>query len=248
MKDFVLGASYLLRGLRLTLNPRVFLFALIPFTLNVLLFAGLTWGIFSYSGSLADAALAQIPEGFHWLSGLIWLLVTVAVVLVVYFLFTPIANILCAPFNGPLAERAERVLTGTTDTTPFSWARVMRDARKSIRAELHKLGYMACYGIPLLILFVVPVLQLAAPFLWFAFSAWMLAVQYFDYPMGNHGIFFKDQRKRLGQQRGVVLGLGSMIALFTMIPVINFATIPIAVVATTALWVDRFRTGDDQPR
>ncbi|MEZ5582290.1 MAG: hypothetical protein R3F37_05475 [Candidatus Competibacteraceae bacterium] len=45
---------------------------------------------------------------------------------------------------------------------------------------------------PLLVLFVIPGVNVIAPLLWLVFGAWMLALQYADYPMGNHGLRFRS--------------------------------------------------------
>jgi CysZ protein len=42
---------------------------------------------------------------------------------------------------------------------------------RTMFSELRKLGYIAMWGIPALALFVIPVLNLAAPFIWMLFGA-----------------------------------------------------------------------------
>ena len=65
--------------------------------------------------------------------------------------------------------------------------------------------YFACW---LGILFLIPGINLAAPFLWGLFSAWMLAIEYADYPMANHMLRFPEQRKRLRRRRLLSWGFG----------------------------------------
>jgi CysZ protein len=96
------------------------------------------------------------------------------------------------------------------------------------------------------VLFLIPVLYPVAPFLWLAFGAWMLALEYADYPMGNHGLRFPEQRRRLREQRLTSLGFGATALLLTMIPVVNFVAMPAAVAGATALWVQRFKRPDTQ--
>ena len=47
---------------------------------------------------------------------------------------------------------------------------------------------------PLLLLQFVPLLNVVAPVLLFLFGAWMFALEYLDYPMGNHGALFREVR------------------------------------------------------
>jgi CysZ protein len=73
--------------------------------------------------------------------------------------------------------------------------------------------------------------------LWFLYSAWMLALEYVDYPMGNHGLKAREMRARLRKQRVLGLGFGSATAGLTMVPVVNFIVMPSAVAGATAMWV-----------
>jgi len=103
---------------------------------------------------------------------------------------------------------------------------------------MSKLIYLALWSIPLLIRGVIPLVNVAAPFVVFAFGAWMFSLEYIDYPMGNHGKFFKDVKRSLQQKRPMALGFGFVVAVFSIIPVINLVVMPIAVAGATALYVD----------
>jgi CysZ protein len=87
----------------------------------------------------------------------------------------------------------------------------------------------------LLLFFILPV---AGQILWFLFSAWMMAVQYCDYPFDNHKISFKDMRRVLIKRRSSSFSFGIMVSLFSMIPIVNFLVMPVAVCGATAMWVD----------
>ena len=85
----------------------------------------------------------------------------------------------------------------------------------------------------------VPLLNLLTPFAWFAFAAWVMALQYADYPMGNHQIRFPRQRRILRRCPTASLGFGASTALVTMIPLLNFVVIPAAVAGATVLWYEQ---------
>ena len=107
--------------------------------------------------------------------------------------------------------------------------------------EIRKLIYFIIRAIPLLILFIIPITAPFAPILWFLFSAWMMSLQYMDYPMGNHKIDFNTQKKLQKQHRLFSMGYGSGVLLATMIPLLNFLIIPLAVISATQIWVDRYK-------
>ena len=93
--------------------------------------------------------------------------------------------------------------------------------------------------IPLLILGFVPIVNVIAPFLLFAFGAWMFALEYLDYPMGNHGMGFKQIKSNLKSRRSQALGFGFTVAVLSIIPVVNLLVMPVAVAGATALYVER---------
>jgi len=175
-------------------------------------------------------------------------LFAVAALLVVFFSFTVLANLFAAPFNGLLAEKVERHLSGTDPTGETDWMALIADIGPSIASELRKLGYFLVRAVPLLILFVIPGVNLAAPVLWFLFNAWYMSLEYGDFPMGNHSLKFPDQLARMRQIRFTALGFGSTLTLLMMVPVLNFVAMPAAVAGATALWVGELKGRQQPPR
>jgi len=49
-------------------------------------------------------------------------------------------------------------------------------------------------------------------------------------------------RHALRQHKTANMQFGALVSLFTMIPVVNLAIMPVAVCGATAMWVDRYRT------
>lgn len=66
----------------------------------------------------------------------------------------------------------------------------------------------------------------------------MLAIEYADYPMGNHELYFKEELQTLKQHPTQALGFGWLLSLITAIPILNFLAMPVGVAGGTALWVD----------
>ena len=139
-----------------------------------------------------------------------------------------------------MAEKVEEHLTGKP-IPGGGWVYMVKTLVPTLVDELKKMAYAALWSIPFLALFLIPGINLAAPILWFAFSAWIMAIQYTDYPMGNHGLKGPEIRARLRRRRRLALGFGSATVLLTSIPVVNFVAMPAAVAGATAMWVDRLR-------
>jgi CysZ protein len=245
MTEFSRGAGFALQGFRLIRRPRIRRFVIVPLLINVLIFAGVIWYAVTQFDLLLDWLTPTLPTWLDWLQWLIWLLwpvFAVAVALVVFYLFTPIANLIGAPFNALLAERLETQLTDTPAADgDKGLISLLKGTGKTIVSELKKLLYLIAWAIPLLLLFIIPGINVLAPLIWFIFSAWMLSLEYTDYPMGNHNLNFRQERDILGRRRSLALGFGSAVAVMTMIPIVNFLAMPVAVAGATAMWVDHLK-------
>lgn len=241
MNDLLKGFGYVLEGVRLIRLPGLRRFVLMPLLVNTLLFGTLMFAAVSGFEQLLDYLLGFLPDWLHWLQYLLWPLFAVSALLILVYSFTLIANLIAAPFNGVLAEAVEKHLTGQALEQTGDWRALLVDIVPSLWSEVQKLGYFAVRGLPLLLLFVIPGVNLAAPVLWTVFSAWMLALEYADYPLGNHGLKFRDQRPRLHGRRLLTWGFGLTVLGLMLIPVVNFIAMPAAVAGATALWVRELR-------
>lgn len=232
------GLGYALRGFKIMFSPGIKRFVVIPLLVNTLLFGGLIWFAWEQLQTLMHWVVAQLPAWLDWLSWLLVPLFVIATLLVVVYGFSIVANLIAAPFNSLLAERVERQLSGAVMDNSSSTLDVIKAIVPTLVSELRKLLYFALRAVPLLILFVIPGVNVVAPLLWFLFTAWMLSIEYTDYPMGNHELLFGTQRKLLGRRRLQSLGFGATMNFLNLIPVVNFFVMPAAVCGATAFWVN----------
>jgi CysZ protein len=235
------GVGYLLRGLGLIAKPGLRPFVLIPLVVNIVVFSLLIWLGIDRFELFMDSFLPSKDSWFAWLRWLLWPLFAIALVLIVFYTFTVVANLIGAPFNGLLAEKVERYLGGELPKQPGGIGQMMKDLLPAMLSELRKMGYFLLRAIPLLILFFIPGLNVAAPFLWLAFSAWFMALEYGDYPMANHGLSFKEQHRLLKQNRLTALTFGGGLTLMMMVPLLNFFAMPAAVAGATVFWHERLK-------
>lgn len=236
MKQFSQGFKYLLSGFKLILKPGVRFYVLIPLLINSLLFAGvIIYGASSLNGFI-DWLLAKW-SWLEWVEWLLWPLFVIVALAIVFFSFSIVANLIGAPFNSFLAEAVERTLTGHQIETN-STISLIQIIVISIKTEFQKLLYFVIRALPLLLLFIIPMLNIAAPLIWFLFTAWMLTLEYGDYPMGNHDIQFKEQREKFASNKSLAFGFGSGVMLLTMVPVVNFLAMPVAVAGATKMYIE----------
>jgi CysZ protein len=235
MKDLFTGPTYLLEGVRVLRKPGLRRFVLMPLLINVLLFGGLIGLAYGWVDDSSRYLVAKLPDWLHWLSYLVIPVFVLTSLVVIFYGFSIVANLIAAPFNGMLAEAVECHLTGRR--LEGDWRQLLRDVLPSILSELRKLLYFALRALPLLVLLLVPLVNVAASVLWVLFSAWMMTVQYVDFPMANHGLFFRDQRARLRKRPLLAWSFGGLVMLATLVPVLNFFVMPAAVAGATVLWV-----------
>ncbi|MTW20155.1 sulfate transporter CysZ [Allochromatium palmeri] len=232
------GAGYLLQGLRLITRPGIKRFVAIPLLLNMLVFSAAIYVGVQQFEALMGFMDSKLPSWLDWLDWLLWPLFILFLLVVVFQTFGLLANLIAAPFNGLLAEKVELMLTGRPIEQDGDYDRLLAELGPTLLDESRKLAYALLWAIPFLVLLFVPVVGTV---LWFLYTAWMLAVEYSDYPMGNHGLRFGEIRRRLRERRALSLSFGAAAAGMAMVPVLNFLLMPSAVAGATAMWVREFR-------
>lgn len=235
------GFGYFFYGLELALTPGIRQFVLLPLLTNIVLVGGALFYLFSNLDIWISQLMGQLPEFLSWLSYILWPLLVLTILATFSYFFSTLANFIAAPFNGLLAEKVEEHLTRQKVNDDGVLA-VMKDIPRVLGREWRKLVYVLPKAIGLFLLLLIPGLgQTIGPVLWFAFTAWMLAIQYCDYPFDNHKVNFNDMRYSLKQKQGKAYGFGALVSFFTTIPVLNLFVMPVAVCGATAIWVNEFK-------
>jgi len=230
------GAGYLVRGAKMLRHPSLRLFVLIPLLVNILIFGSLIWYGLGYLNALMADWLGNIPDWLDFIRWIIWPLIGLTISLMTGYLFTGVALLIASPFNALLAEKAEELITGKPVDALEGLGAALAALPRSVLRELSKLlYYLPMAAFVLLLSFVISPL---APFLWFLLGAWMMSIQFVDYPMDNHQLSFADVKEAVRSRRLSSMGFGGLVALCTGIPVVNFFVVPAAVVGATLLWCE----------
>ncbi|GGP54751.1 sulfate transporter CysZ [Shewanella saliphila] len=241
------GVNYFIQGFQLIKQPGLRSFVFIPLMINLILFAGAMYLAVGQLTVLFDWMNGQLPDYLSWLHFFLWPLAVLTMLVVMSFIFSSVMNWLAAPFNGLLAEKVEQHLTGKNLNTGTS-IDMVKDLPRILGREWTKLKYYLPRALLFLVLFWVPVIgQTAAPILWFLFTAWMMAIQYCDYPFDNHKVAFNDMKFALKNTKGSSFSFGAAVTLFSMIPIVNFIVMPVAICGATSMWVDKYREAYKHP-
>lgn len=240
MTNLFIGARYLFTGFGLIKQAGLRRYVAIPLLINIVVFSLLVLLGANQFESLMELLL---PQGDSWWAGtarvVLWTVFAFVVLLVFYFLFTLVANIIASPFNSLLAEKVQLKLGQSLPQT-HGWASAFTGFPKAMTSEARKLLYFLLIFFVLLVLTIVPGVNLLAPVLWPLATGWMLALEYIAYPMEISGHLFPAVRRKTRDNRMMTLGFGLAVMLCTMIPLVNFLVIPAAVAGATAMWVERW--------
>ncbi|QIM69000.1 sulfate transporter CysZ [Basfia succiniciproducens] len=240
-KEIKSGFHYFVMGWHLIGQQGLRRFVVMPVLLNIVLLSGLFWLFVSKISDMIEGVISFIPDWLSWLSGILLALSILMILLVFYFIFNTLSGFIAAPFNGLLAEKAEAMLTGESGEN-MTTMEFIKDTPRMLAREWQKLLYSLPKYIGLFLLSFIPLIgQSLIPVLTFLFTAWMMAIQYCDYPFDNHKISFPTMKFKLNENRIQNVTFGTFVTLCTFVPFINFVIIPVAVCGATAMWVDTYR-------
>lgn len=229
------GASYLTRGAKMLKHPSLRVFVIVPLLINILIFGSLITLGFGYISDLMDSMLGSIPGWLSFIQWILWPLIVITVSLISGYLFTSVALIIASPFNALLAEKAEELVTGKPVDSLEGLGAALASVPRSIVRELLKLLYYIPMALLVLVLSFIPGVGAVA---WLLLGAWMMSIQFVDYPMDNHQLSFAEVKNACRSRRLSSLGFGAIVAVCTGIPVVNFFVVPAAVVGATLLWCE----------
>ena len=223
-KNPVYAVNCLLQGLKLVSNPQLRKFIIMPILINLVLYSlALALGYFYISSLITQS----IPGWLSWLEWLIWPLFFISFSVIGFFTFTLLANIIAAPFYSLLAAKTLMLISGETQVVkelPIG---------QVILSELKRFTYLISRMLPLLILFIIPVINLIAPIIWTVLSAWGMGLEFMAYPLENQGLLFDQQKQQARSRRWAVLSFGGLTMLGLSIPLFNLIMGPVAVIAAT---------------
>ncbi len=209
-------------------------FLLIPLLINLLLYSVAFILGYLY---LTPLVAQMIPPSLHWLSWLLTPLFFLSFIVIGFFSFTLLANLIAAPFYGQLAEKTHALIQQPPQTNDQAsqpcptivqphWTKIML-------GEWQRLRYLLKWMSLLSIISLIPIVNFIAPLLWAMFSAWGCACEFFAYPLENRGLLFKEQKSLLKTSLFGVLSFGALVMLGLSVPFLNLFVAPAAVIAAT---------------
>ncbi len=194
------GTYYFIKGLMLITKPNIRVWVVIPLLINILLFSIFAYYSWLFFPLMLNAVTISLPN-WAWIFAIIrWIMLPIFIVftiLILFFMFTFVGNLISEPFNGALSRAVEKHLTG--HKVEVSSEPILRLIISFIGEKLEKLWYYFKLIIFLLIISLIPIINIISPILWFLFAAWIAALEYSDPVLANHGYSVLAQRKLLAK-------------------------------------------------
>lgn len=200
------------QGLKLTTHKELRQYIIIPLITNLIIY------------TIALIVIYFYASGLSWI---IFPLLFIAFLIITFFTFSLVSNLLLSPFYSYLSAKTLFVITGQTEDIKE------QPVMKVFYAEFKRLIYTLKLLLPLSLLFFIPVVNIAAPILFSIFGAWTLAMEYLAFPFENKGILFNEQKKLMQNIRFGTLTLGGLIMMGLTVPFLNVIIAPAAVIGAT---------------
>jgi len=239
-RRFARGFAYPFRGLGfIARNPRLLPWVLLPIAVTLGLLVGAAFLTLAGTPWLVDQLWAR-PAGGLLLTS--WWILAVGLGLALFAVSMVVlyatAGLIGTPFYDRLSQRVEDTVRGPADE-PFSWRVFLGDVWQSVSHTLIALILWLVVMGALLLLNVVPVVGSALEFvLSVAFTALFLSREMMDGAMSRRRLSF---RRKLGVVLGnlaLMEGFGLAAAMLLWVPLLNFVSMPVAIVGGTLMLLD----------
>jgi CysZ protein len=227
------GATLLLRGFARLGQADVRMLVIAPVMINLVVFSVALWAAGHYFEVFLEWIL---PAWLGFLRWILWPLFGLIFVLLVFFSFTLLANILGAPFHALIADK---LLARAGVLAPGRRESIVRSTWRSVSAEIQRVLGFLLLALPLLVLFIIPGINVIAPLVWLGFTSWYIARDYFSYPLDTLGLSFSEQKARLRELGVLRMVFGATVQLALGFPILNILVPPAAVAAASLSVIDR---------
>lgn len=249
---FVRGFLFYLKGFRfLFSHPKLIPLAIIPWIISSILFVicffflhasteDMIKGAETFLNGLISSSAwwTYLLQPFIWLTiffvDALWYLVLILLVSVVSFLI--IGNIVAGPFLDLISEATEKLNRGETlDHLNYTF---LNDLKRVLLEESKRTVFFLGFGLLFWICSLIPMVNLVTIPLGTLFGILFLGLAYLDLPMERRRLKFSEKRTYFTSNTFLMLGFGSAITLVMMVPVLNFFSPPISVIAGTLLFLE----------
>lgn len=198
---------------------------LIPAVLQILLFAGLGYFAWNYSGALiewAETTLDLEVKGF-WAGTVqvaLFLIIRGITILLFFKWFRYVVLILFAPILAFISELVQNKLSG--QTRPFKTRQFLKDIGRGAAVAINNLFRelvltVAIFGLTI----SMPFLIVVTPILLFLIESYYYGFSMIDYRNEYYKLSGTESREQIWQRKGLAIGVGLVFNLLLFVPIIG---------------------------
>ncbi len=243
IKNFFCGFRYFYRGFQFILhNGRLAKYVFTPFLINLIIFSA---GFFIFIFKL-DSFLSYIPRQDAWYFGVLYYFLAAVLIItflvIAFYLFTIVGNIIASPFNCVLSEKVEELEAHKKIETHTTLKSTLADARRAIATELKRLIIFILIFIPILIINFIPVIGQVLYFILMLLYTWYaLAFTFMDYILDRKVRKFREKNRIIFSRFSCSLGFGAVCFIVGLIPIINLVLIPVCVTGASLMYLREYK-------
>ena len=232
------GWRFHIKGIRFAFQHLSFLaLSALPFVIALCLYVFAFYLFTRYADNLLGILWhLESGESSRYVGWLYWayihlfkVLLYIVVLVVMFYTFIVLANILASPVYDYLVSRYQR--TYYPDAYAAQAISPVKGILSVMKEEVKKAALMLV--IPLLLL-LIPVI---GPLLGFVVAALFIAWDYVDFSLSKDYPLLKDRIKALWRHKAFFLGFGCPL----LIPLLGLVILPFAILGATRLYFDRMR-------
>jgi len=232
---FFRGLALPFRGARLVYVEHLDLARvwLVPIVITLAVLAASVWGVVHEASTVVGWIWPAPGEGGddwgQWLVGiahdLFALLVDVVLIVLALLATLLISGVVAAPFNARLAEILDERLNGVRPA-PFGIRTLVRDLIRSAVIETTFFSInLVLFVLGMAVPAASPVITMVGLVVW----ALYFGIAYVDVPQATRGRSIGDRARFLGAHPAAMLGFGTGVGVFLLVPLLNLFFMPAAV-------------------
>ena len=226
--EFIRGLCAPYNALRLLRNRELWSYFLGPLLISLFLF----FLSLIYLLTQIDKFLNNYLVGWaEWLLSAVWWSTAIAAGSVLFVVVSVLAIPIASPFNDSLCNAI--LSSGRNIEKNRQFSILLTHFPSVICNEFRKLRYIILFSLPFIVLTIIPLVNGLSPFAWVFFSLWILAFEYFDYPMCLKNEKSSQTLRVMRKNRAFSIGFGLAMLFVTIVPILNFFSVPIGVLAAS---------------
>lgn len=229
-KQFRLALGSYLVAHRFIIKHNIWVYAIIPTLINMIMIGGLFYGAFQLNDHLKPIIKSWFSSDYNTLSTItnytIQILVNIILFITYLFIYKNLVLIILSPFLAILSEKVDALYTGRK--FPFTGKQLLIDAWRGIKISIRNSAIeLTLIAICFTIGIFVPVIGIVIPVIIFIIESFYFGFSMIDYTNERKKLTFKESKNYIKNNKPLAYGIGFVFYLMFLIPIIGWILAPL---------------------